>query len=194
MSTFSENVVSKESVTAPPAYFYTPIDVSDSHALWGANCAPTALAALLGVETREIRDAFPWFPARPWTNPTQLQEAIRRAGGEVTHVRSLATAQRVPFPEHGLAILQIDGPWCAEGVNPRAAYRYTHCVAATRAQGRLHVYDVNAGPDEQPGAWLLGLTWAREVMPLLVESTKRATGWFVKVAFEVAAAREDALR
>jgi len=172
--------------TANPPPLYTPTDVLAAHEAFKANCAPAALAALLGREVMAVRGAFPWFPDRPWTNPTQLQDALRGAGARVGRVW-YRKVKPLELPTHGLAVLQVDGPWCAEGVNPRAAYRYTHCVASSVVAGHLHVYDINAGPDEQHGAWLLGTEWARRVMPPLIDATKRATGWFVKVAMEVAA-------
>ena len=163
-----------------------------------ANCAPSAVAALLGVDMAQVRDAFPWFPARPWTNPTQFGQALTslqeqrllmawwqeptpkhlwRRMGPPEHQRSL-------LPVRGLAIVQIDGPW-VDLYDPRPAYRHLHTVAVRNVNAAPCIYDANAGTDDAWGGWLPFAEWNREVMTEMVSERNRATGWFVRFVFHV---------
>lgn len=187
-----ETVLAPRIPLPPPAprCLYTPADVDAAHDAWKANCGPTALAALLGMELAAVRPAFPWFPERPWSSPSQIMQAIVSARGEQNATRlsvdryAGARGEVTRLPSFGLATIQIDGPWCQLS-NPRVAYRYTHLVASQKVDGEVWVYDVNAGPDERPGAWGPSGWWAQHIMPLLVQGKKGATGWFVKVSIEV---------
>lgn len=177
-----------------PACLYVPPDAEEAHKAFGANCGPTALAALLGRPVMAVRPAFPWFPQTPWCSPNQLVEAVHAAmPGALVHrvyprvhapEDSFAACLPSAFQSHGLATIQIDGPWCQLS-DVRVAYRYTHTVASRMLGGELWIYDINAGPSERPGAWAPFVWWAEHVMAALVRDEKRATGWLVKVAFEV---------
>ncbi|HEY1189889.1 MAG TPA: hypothetical protein VGE74_19725 [Gemmata sp.] len=151
---------------------YNPSDVYAAHVLWGANCGPAALAAVLGRELSGVRELFPRFPDKPWCNPTQMKAAIDAAGVPWS-VLNRQFNPRSPKPV--LAFLQIEGPWCAPGVPIGAAYRHTHWVGLSGPM----VYDVNFAE------WLTSVDWATEIMPLILAGTKGATGWSVRTRIEL---------
>jgi hypothetical protein len=173
---------------------YVPPDVNEAHQRWMANCGPSAVAALFARPLSAVRDAFPWFPERPRCSPTQLLEAVTTLVGDVGKLVSYGPARgdvsvQVPrFPPRGLVVVQIDGPW-VDLADKRIAYTYTHTVAVRETAGVIWVYDINGGSVEHPGGWLPLPFWSRDVMRLLVEEKKRATGWFVKAAIDLALPR-----
>lgn len=161
-------------------------DVDAAHESWGANCGPTALAAALGLSTvgavREFVQPFRGFMA-----PTDMREAVRRAEKaglcKFTGRSNIAIGDPEPWPEHlGLVRIQFEGPWCAPGVNPRVAYRYTHFVAAHRGPlaAELDIRLDAIGPNEvliydgNVNAWLPLALWSAWCFVLF---PKRATGW-----------------
>lgn len=159
---------------------YEPPDVDEQHELWGANCGPAALAAILGRTVAEVRPLIQ--PFKGYMHAGDLEHAlmcvprvsVRRQNFTVIHGRG---SRSRPWPTHGLAVIQIDGPWC-DLKNPRAAYKYTHTVAVDRRGAFPRVYDGNAT------MWLHEADWQREIMDEIVR-TKRATGWWIRTSLEV---------
>lgn len=151
---------------------YSPPDVDQQYELWGANCGPTAIAALLGKPVADIRPLVE--PFKGYMNAGDLVAALGRAGVR-TRRRDEARGSKA-LPQHGLAVLQIDGPWCEPGVNPRARFRYTHTIASRNG---IWIYDGNAR------AWLDRSPWEAYVMKEIVDDTRRATGWYTSTVIEV---------
>jgi hypothetical protein len=151
---------------------YTPPDVAEAYDAYRANCGPAALAAVLRRPVMSVREFFPQFPARAWTNPTQMRAAADAAG--VMWKAHVLPLRRLPS-YRGLVLLQIDGPWCDPGVPVGAAYRHTHWVGLDGGM----VYDANAGE------WLPPRRWADEIMSDIVSRTPRATGWWVRSGIEI---------
>ena len=151
---------------------YNPTDIEDAYDAWKANCGPAALAAVLGFEVMDLRDEFPRYPARPWTNPTHMREALDRL--EVRH-RPANKTVRGGWPMYGLAFVQVDGPWCDSETTVLAAYRHTHWVGVSDKT----VFDINRG------VWMPGGLWKTEVMPEIVAATQDATGFWLRTGIEV---------
>lgn len=151
---------------------YAPPDVDKQHELWGANCGPTALAALLGKTVAEIRPLVQ--PFKGFMHAGDLVTALGRAGKQTR--RHDEPRGSKALPQHGLAVLQIDGPWCEPGVNPKARFRYTHTIACWHG---VMVYDGNMDK------WRRRENWERETMAFLVQDQKRATGWYTSTIIEV---------
>ena len=87
--------------------------------------------------------------------------ALCEAGSKLVYsYRSVRDPGSDPWPKLGLVRIQWEGPWLDEGVDPRAAYRYTHWVGARRG---LPKGDDRGGVYEDDGCPVL---WP-----------KRATGW-----------------
>lgn len=140
---------------------FTPPDVEDAHRLWGANCGPAALAAMIGLPLAEVRHCFPDFPG--YTNFTLMQAALSLAH----RIDYWVGMQRWPGPGHyGVLQVQIEGPWTDIGVPPAAALPHTHWVAV---EGDGLIYDINAG-------WLTREQWDAAIVPALLSSHRRSTG------------------
>lgn len=154
---------------------YSPPDVDAAHDAFGANCGPCALAALLRRPVMAVRDAFPWYPSKPWCSPIQLV-------GALAALRTRGVSRRHDPGDHtfrdGLAYVQWTGPWTAPGASPRWAYRHTHWIAVA-CSGEL-VYDANLG------SWLHSDEWAEDIAPQLIRDVKRADGgWWIRTTVEV---------
>ena len=158
---------------------YSPPDVYDAYQSWRANCGPCSLAAVLGVPVADVRDYFPGFPARAFTNPTTMKAAIG-AAGRAWRLTSL----NFYWPLNGLAFVQWEGPWTRPGVPIGAAYRHTHWVGVRSRNGAgtdlpPAVYDVNAD------GWLTRPEWEAEIVSDLLAANRGATGWHVRTGIEV---------
>lgn len=153
-------------------------DIEAAADAWGANCGPMSLAAVLGLPTVEA--ARPLVqPFRGFMSPTDMRKAVSSAG-RFEGIGYLAVGDPDPWPALGLVRIQWVGSWLDPGVDPRAAYRYTHFVGVRRGlpegddrQGgyeddAVFIYDCNAN------AWLPLDVWAAWC-PVLWP--KRATGW-----------------
>jgi hypothetical protein len=160
----------------PCRELYAPPDLIEANGAWKANCGPSALAAVLGVPLRQVRAAFPSFPAKPWTTPTSMAAALAAQG---LHHR---VQQGMPRGDvHGVAFLQLRGTW--DSAPERAQYRHTHWVGLHRDGGVLSVYDCNAG---SAGGWLPAEEWKAQVLAELLERHRGASGkWAVRVVLEV---------
>lgn len=157
----------------------SPRDVDAQHDLWGANCGPTALAAILGISVAEVRPLVERVQGgsfKGYMHAGHLLDTLKLAGKTVRRIE--CSYQEIRWPEdQGLCVLQFDGPWCLPGANPRARFRYTHSITA--AAGGLLVYDGNAQ------VWLRRGDWEAKVMADLVAGTKRCTGWYTSTIIEV---------
>lgn len=145
---------------------------------WNANCGPMSLAAVLGLPTVEA--ARPLVqPFRGFMSPTDMRKAVSTAG-RFEGIGYLAVGDPDPWPALGLVRVQWVGSWLDPGVDPRAAYRYTHFVGCRRGlpegderggayeNDAVFIYDCNAN------AWLPLDVWAAWCPTLW---PKRATGW-----------------
>lgn len=151
---------------------YAPTDILGAYESWRANCGPAAVAAILGFEVNDLRECFPLYPEKAWANPTLIRTVLTLH--KVRH-RNTDRSRRGGWPMWGLAFLQFEGPWLADGVSPAVAYRHTHWVAVSDRT----VFDVNAGQ------WIPGAEWRADIMPLLQDATPKATGWHLRLGIEV---------
>ncbi|NTX08916.1 hypothetical protein [Myxococcus sp. CA040A] len=160
----------------PCAELFTPPDLLEANEDWKANCGPSALAAVLGVPLRQVRAAFPSFPAKPWTTPTSMAASFAAQG-----VRHRVQQGMPPGDVHGVAFVQLRGTW--DSAPERAQCRHTHWVGIRRTGGALAVYDCNAGA---AGGWLPADAWKAQVLAGLLARHGGASGkWAVRVVLEV---------
>lgn len=146
-----------------PTLQFDKHDLLRASLAWRCNCGPSALAAVLGISLEQVRPLIPNFEERGYTSPTMMRHAIDNAGQRFLSGDG--------WPSRGLVRIQFTGPWTADGANPRWAYRYTHWVASFGEPGHLHwIFDCNGGLRPRG-------TWENEILPLLIESIKRADGW-----------------
>lgn len=177
---------------APPG-LYCPPDVETSYRQFGTSCGHAAIAALMGCKVADIARVQP----KPYTSPSAAEEALRALGAAPVKHIPRETGRATRWPSRGLVIVQKTGPWTRPEVPIAAAYRHLHCIATVRITGLgTWVYDHNVEPSdlaaanlgvlgEEYGGWLLQEMWQRLVMEPLVAETKRATGWYPRVSFEV---------
>jgi hypothetical protein len=157
---------------------FTFDDVDRANHAWGANCGPTALAAICGLTLDEVRPHMGDFESKRYTNPTLMFSSLRSLGVRWSRVGTT-------WPTYGLARIQWEGPWTLPGVPMAARYRYTHWVgAATRNVDDIGIWDVNAMANGT--GWCALSDWSTHIVPFIIESTKRANGkWHVTHAIEV---------
>lgn len=117
---------------------YAPYDVEQAFMLFGATCGPCAFAAFLRREVLEIRDFFPSFPERQFTNLPMMTRALDAAG--------LAWERVADWPKQGMAL--ICGP---------EKYHSRHWIAVV---GEF-VYEVSLD------TWLPRSVWERDFVPEL---------------------------
>lgn len=153
-------------------------DADKAYEAWGANCGPTALAAIAGLTLDEVRPYMGDFEAKHYTNPTLMWAALCSIGKPWYQIgRS--------WPRHGLVRIQWEGPWTDAGVPPQARYRYTHWIgAAITEDQRIGVFDINC-IDNGTG-WTALDDWKRLVVPALTGLYPKASGgWHVTHGVEV---------
>ena len=167
---------------------FTLADVERANAAWGANCGPTALAAICGLTLDEVRPHMGDFESKRYTNPTLMFAALRstgrpwrRVGIHLIETLGLASA----WPRWGLCRIQWEGPWTQPGVPAAARYRNTHWVgAAYHVERGMGVWDVNALANGT--GWVAMADWEHVVVPSILETYPRASGgWHITHAIEV---------
>lgn len=161
---------------------FTLADVERANAAWGANCGPSALAAITGLTLDEVRPHMGDFEGKGYTNPTLMFAALRSVGCRWSSF-SVGAGSRSAWPSYGLCRIQWEGPWTQPGVPMRARYRYSHWIGAAQGNG-VGVWDVNALANGT--GWCALADWERVVVPMLVATYKRASGgWHLTHAIEV---------
>lgn len=160
---------------------FTAEDADRAYDEWGANCGPGAIAAICGLTLDELRPHMGDFERKHYTNPTLMWAVLDSLKADWVQVKPPGR-----WPEHGLCRVQWHGPWTAPGVPPRVAYRHTHWVgAATRSDGQVGVFDINAIGNGS--GWSSLRDWERIVVPyILKECVPRASGtWHLTHVVEV---------
>lgn len=162
---------------------FTMDDMIAANEAWGANCGPGAIAAIMGMTLDEVRPHMGDFEQKHYTNPTLMWTALRSIGRHWCKTKP-------EWPWHGLVRIQWEGPWTAEGVNPKARYRYTHwvgCIRGDRAGQPVDttgVFDINALANGS--GWCSLRDWADTVVPFILEDYPRASGhWHITHAVEI---------
>ncbi len=158
-------------------YPFTQEEFEQAVVEWGCNCGPSALAFACQVSLERARDAIPGFVEKRYTSPTMMKAGLDSLGqawfSAVDRAWKGTDASDIWLDGHTCLVrVQWDGPWCAQGMNPRWAYGHTHWIS-TFVHGTLgpHVFDCNGGMRSLH-------SWRGAIAPLLWGSIKRATGWF----------------
>lgn len=146
-----------------------PPDLVTAAKVFGANCGPMALAAVLGTFVCEVMRFFPYFPERTHTTPSDMAYALGACGAG--HQR-----MRKALPTIGVGMIQIEGPWTLHPGAGRHALIYRHWIACS---GR-YIYDCNLDD------WLERDEWMRAGVFSWLSGIPKATGWHPRVAFELA--------
>jgi hypothetical protein len=157
---------------------FTANDVERAYDLWGANCGPGAVAAIMGMTLDQIRPimAAEGFETKHYTNPSMMNAVLRRVGRPWHKIGR-------EWPCYGLARIQWEGPWTLPGVPMRARYRYTHWVGVNKRQ-TTGIFDINCMNNGT--GWCSLDDWVRVIVPYLTAQYPRATGgWHITHAIEV---------
>jgi hypothetical protein len=144
-----------------------PADLAPCVRLYRANCGPVSFAAVTGLLVTDIIRFFPQFPADPHTNIPQMKSALSRCGISAEDMTEV-------WPEDGLCLLQITGPWTDRAWS-HAACGHRHWVAVRNG----YIYDVNEH------AWLEQAIWIKS-MGERAAAHPRATGWKLLKALRLA--------
>lgn len=134
-------------------YLRAPRDVDAQYDAWGANCGPAALAAALGLDVVDVRDAV--SPFRGYMGVRDMVRALEHLQVKSARV-TMATLDKVPPIPHSmiLVLLLWSGPWDAV---PRAAAAHRHWIVRRPDE----LYDVNCG-------WTSLAAWDSETKPELI--------------------------
>jgi hypothetical protein len=166
---------------------FTPAAAELAQEEWGANCGPTALAAIMGLTLGQIRPHMGDFEEKGYTNPTMMFAALKSVGARYHCLFAQSPSAGAPWPYHGLARIQWHGPWMAPEAPPRWRYRHTHWVAVEQvdARGAIDIFDVNCL--ENGTGWLDVGDWSLITVPWLLRDVQRATGgWHITHSIEIA--------
>ncbi|HEX4112737.1 MAG TPA: hypothetical protein VH020_09400 [Stellaceae bacterium] len=140
---------------------FSASDADRAYEEWGANCGPSALAAMLDKTLDEIRPHMGDFETKHYTNPTLMYAALNSAGARWRLVKP------IDWPRYGLVRIQWHGPWTAPGVPARAAYRHTHWVGGmTVAMRGVGIFDINA--IDNGNGWCSAADWERLLVPHII--------------------------
>ena len=66
-------------MTYPPEVRFTIDEANRAYDAWGANCAPGAIAAILGLTLDQIRPHLGDFERKRYTNPKLMFDSLRYA-------------------------------------------------------------------------------------------------------------------
>jgi hypothetical protein len=173
-------------MTSPPLKF--TLDEADrAHEAWGANCGPSALAAIAELSLEQVRPYLGDFEQKGYVNqPLMLACLDRLKGAHIIKTwRHFKTAgvHDMAWPRYGLACIQWEGPWLGPKVPFAARYKYTHWVAAARDPD-VKIFDIN---NLNVGMGWVALTdWQRLIVPSITSSIQRADGkWHITHSVEV---------
>ena len=152
---------------------FVPWDIEVARINFGANCGPCTFGAITQREVCRVMQYFPQFPACRWTNLTQMLRSFAGAGYG-TRVR------KCELPRHGVALVQLMGPWTAKDFFSRWSLVHTHWVGVVGEW----IFDHNAC------CWQTLAEWSEKTAVELIAEVPRATGWRVKYGVEVTTGTE----
>ncbi len=142
-----------------------PSDIEEAHELWGANCGPCSLAAVLDLSVNDVRGLLDGFELRRYTNPTQLKAALDRAGVKYRPIGP-------NLPHYGLVFVQWGGH---ESKPINVQYRFTHWIGIA---GDV-VFEVNAPHLTTFESW-------KDIMPRAIKEEGHGNGTFtVRAGIEI---------
>lgn len=176
----------------PPLRF----DIKSAQAaadLWGFNCGPGALCAVLQKTPDELRPYLQDFEAKRYTNPSMMADILRGVNAKWRNVWEAKAdctrdALAVPiYPQFGLVRVQWDGSWCNAGVPVGARYRRTHWIAYASPEytrDGAWAFDINA---MCVGGWITFREWSCDLAPWLIrECVHGGSGkWWPTHCFDV---------
>lgn len=166
---------------------FTELDAIAAADEWGFNCGPAAVAAICGLSIAELRPHLLDFEQKQYTNPTLMWGILRSLG---LHLglrwrMQTGTPGGLSWPNRGLARVQWEGPWMADGVPMAARYRQTHWVGCHGLnRNNIGIWDVNCL--NNGSGWVSLEDWTALAVPFITRSIKRANGkWHLTHSVEI---------
>ena len=156
----------------------TASDADRAYDVWGANCGPGAVAAIMDMTLDEVRPHMGDFETKHYTNPRLMIDILKSIGRTWRKIG-------VGWPSYGLVRVQWEGPWTEPGVPIRARYRFTHWIGAWKTTDRgLGIFDINC--INNGSGWTPFDAWNAIMVPHLIAQYPRANGkWHITHAIEV---------
>lgn len=161
-------------------------DIQTARKAWRCACGPVAIACILDLTLDDVRQ-YIGADYRGWMNPTQMKEALLRAGVSFRELdrnklyRPTGPNQfGCPYAaKYGITRIQFAGPWTEPGVPERVAYNYTHWVAsALDDRHYLDVHDNNWG-------WMSVVEYFHNMKKLAIEIPRASGAWWPTHCYEV---------
>lgn len=153
-----------------------------------ANCGPTVLAALLGIDTKEacqLMDKTYKKGHRGYTNVGHIKAALQSKNIDMIKTKDFDGQRWIEYSEQTplLLFLQLDGEWVKKGW--RSAYNHTHWALFQND----HAMDVNniftlKHNMRTKVPWVTRTKWHILIMPFLMES-ENCDGWYVRSGYYV---------
>lgn len=165
---------------------FSPEGAQLANEKWGFNCGPSAVAAMCGLYLDELRPHLGDFELKRYTNPKLMWEILRNLN--VRYQMSTGTPGGVQWPNYGLARVQWEGPWTADGVPMAARYRHTHWVGCNGANRQdIGIWDINCLSIDNRTGWVSLEDWTSMMVPFITSNIKRANGkWHLTHSVEIA--------
>ena len=147
---------------------FTIEDAQTAADVWGFNCGPAALCAMLEKTPDEIRPHLHGFDAKRYTNPTMMKTILDSLSVEYRQVYRSDTPVGMSecswdFP--ALIRMQWGGRWTNAGVPMRVRQRCTHWIGWDPENEVGRVFDVNA---MCVGGWIPFEEWYFRLVPWLI--------------------------
>lgn len=142
-----------------PAAKFSLEDAQRAAYLWGANCGPGAIAAVLDTTLESIRPFLGEFERKHYTNPSLMYEIL---GNLRTRWRKVDYPHS---PANGLVRVQWEGPWTDPGQPWGARQRHTHWIATRDTDAGVWIFDINC---ICVGGWVSSFEWNAQVAPWLI--------------------------
>ena len=157
-----------------------------------ANCGPTVLATLLGINTDEAMQAMDEIYKKGWngyTNVGHIRAVLEHHG--ISMIKTKEYEDLMTIGKKPIALfIQVEGPWMGKGW--RAEYTHTHWALVHNRKvmdvNNIHLDIHDATVLASGGAcppWISRATWEEEVMPAVANSFEGATGWHVRAGYYV---------
>jgi hypothetical protein len=138
----------------------------------------------------DLRPHLGDFELKRYTNPTLMWEILRNLG--VHWKMTTGGAGGETWPSWGLARIQWEGPWTAEGVPMAARYRKTHWVGCNGLhRTNIGIWDINCL--NNGSGWVSLKDWDAITAPAIMRNYPQANGaWHIthSVEIEQAVARD----
>lgn len=144
-----------------------------------ANCGPTVLATVLGVDTNKAIELMDEYYENGWhgyTNIGHIRAVLEHFNISMTKIKGLEEESKIFVSNNPMLIfIQIEGDWMGKGW--RSEYNHTHWLM----QDKCKIMDVNNPLDSNKPKWVNVPQWFKDVLPIVLGND--GTGWHIRSAY-----------